>query len=172
MLPGHVIAAIESGLRGEPLVPAGTLATVTRSVPHGHVAAVWAQTRRLGLPALLGPTGRQRDLSMALIIARVVRPRSKLAITCWWAQTPTTTTNPVAPAVRSNQATRKASRHRDHTDQPVRSFRTLIDHLATLTRNDLQYGGPNGPIVPTLAVPTTQRRVFDLLDTTIPLNLT
>lgn len=31
---------------------------------------------------------------------------------------------------------------------------------------------PTGPLVPTLAVPTeTQRRVFELLDTTIPLNL-
>ena len=53
----------------------------------------------------------------------------------------------------------------------MRSFRILLDHLAILTRNNIQYG-TNGPIVPTLAVPTeTQRRVFELLDTTIPLNL-
>lgn len=51
----------------------------------------------------------------------------------------------------------------------MRSFRTLLDHLATLTRNDIQYGDP---IIPTLAVPTpTQRRVFELLNTPIPLNL-
>jgi hypothetical protein len=80
-------------------------------------------------------------------------------------------TDPVAPAERSAAAARKASRRKDHTNQPVRSFRTLLDHLATLTRNDIQYG-TGGPIVPTLAVPTeTQRRVFELLDTTIPLNL-
>jgi hypothetical protein len=82
-----------------------------------------------------------------------------------------TPTNPVAPAVRSAAATRKASRRKDDTDQPVRSFRTLLDHLGTLTRNDIQYG-PDGPVVPTLAVPTqTQRRAFELLDTAIPLNL-
>lgn len=82
-----------------------------------------------------------------------------------------TPTNPVAPAVRSAAATRKASRRKDDTDQPVRSFRTLLDHLGTLTRNDIQYG-PDGPIVPTLAVPTqTQRRAFELLNTAIPLNL-
>ena len=53
----------------------------------------------------------------------------------------------------------------------MRSFRTLLDHLATLTRNDIQYG-PDGPTVPTLAIPTpTQRRAFELLDTAIPLSL-
>jgi len=80
-------------------------------------------------------------------------------------------TDPVAPAERSAAAARKASRRTDHTGQPVRSFRTLLDHLATLTRNDIQYG-PDGPVVPTLAVPTeAQRQVFELLDTVIPLNL-
>ena len=86
-------------------------------------------------------------------------------------QHPPARTDPVAPAARSAAATRKASRRKDDTDQPVRSFRTLLDHLGTLTRNDIQYG-VDGPVVPTLAVPTeTQRRVFELLDTAIPLNL-
>ena len=84
---------------------------------------------------------------------------------------PPARTHPVAPAQRSAAATRKASRRKDDTDQPVRSFRTLLDHLGTLTRNDIQYG-LDGPVVPTLAVPTeTQRRAFELLDTAIPLNL-
>ena len=84
---------------------------------------------------------------------------------------PPTPTDPVAPAVRSTAAARKASRRKDHTDQPLRSFRTLLEHLATLTRNNLQYGA-DGPVVPTLAVPTqTQRRVFELLATVIPLTL-
>jgi hypothetical protein len=35
-------------------------------------------------------------------------------------------------------------------------------------RNDLQYGGPDGPIIPTLAAPTpTQRRAFELLNSPI-----
>ena len=40
---------------------------------------------RLGLPALLGPAGRQRDLALALIISRVVAPASKLSTCTWWA---------------------------------------------------------------------------------------
>ncbi|MDF3311556.1 IS1634 family transposase [Rhodococcus sp. T2V] len=86
-LPAHVIDWVEAGLKGQTLVPADTAATVIRSVPHGHVAAVWAQAKALGLPALLGPAGRMRDLAMALILARAVAPASKLATTTWWADT-------------------------------------------------------------------------------------
>ena len=97
--------------------------------------------------------------------------RRTLAPLTFTDQTPPARTDPVGPAQRSAAATRKATRRKDDTDQPVRSFRVLLDHLATLTRNDIQYG-PDGPVVPTLAVPTeTQRRVFELLDTVIPLNL-
>jgi hypothetical protein len=86
-LPDHVIDWIDAGLKGQQLVPAGEAVTITRSLPHGHVAAAHAMSRTLGLPALLGPPGRQRDLAMALIISRVVKPGSKLATLTWWADT-------------------------------------------------------------------------------------
>ena len=86
-LPAHVIDWVEAGLKGQSLVPAEQAATITRSVPHGHLAAVWAQAVALGLPALLGPAGRQRDLAMALVVSRVVHPGSKLATAAWWADT-------------------------------------------------------------------------------------
>src|SRR6476661_3239328 len=86
-LPEASIAAIEATLRGQTLVPAAEAATVLRSLPHGHVAAVWAQAKVLGLPAMLGPAGRMRDLATALILARAVAPASKLATTSWWADT-------------------------------------------------------------------------------------
>jgi hypothetical protein len=84
-LPGELIELIRRSMAGEAFVPAGQAATVTRSLPHGHVAAVWAQAKASGLPALLGPAGRDRDLALALIIARVIRPGSKLATAGWWA---------------------------------------------------------------------------------------
>ena len=97
--------------------------------------------------------------------------RRTLAPLTFTDETPPARTDPVAPAHRSTAATRKASHRKDQTNQPVRSFRALLDHLATLTRNNIQYGA-GGPVVPTLTVPTeTQRRVFELLHTTIPLNL-
>jgi len=83
-LPAEVIAAIEATLKGQALVPAETACTITRSLPHGHVAAVAAMAHRLGLPALLGPPCRSRDLAYALIISRVIRPKSKLSTLGWW----------------------------------------------------------------------------------------
>ncbi len=86
-LPDHVIDLIDAGLKGQQLVPADAAVTITRSVPHGHVAAVHAMAKKLGLPALLGPAGRQRDLALALIISRVTAPASKLSTLTWWADT-------------------------------------------------------------------------------------
>ena len=43
-------------------MPAAGAVAITRSVPHGHVAAVHAMAAQLGLPALLGPGGPPRDL--------------------------------------------------------------------------------------------------------------
>jgi hypothetical protein len=86
-LPADLIEMIRASLAGEAFVPAAAVATVARTRPHGHVAAVHAQAKALGLPALLGPAGRERDIALALIIARVCRPGSKLATTRWWADT-------------------------------------------------------------------------------------
>jgi len=86
-LPDHVIDLIDAGLKGQQLVPAARAVTITASLPHGHVAAAHAMAKKLGLPALLGPAGHQRDLALALIISRVVRPGSKLSTRAWWADT-------------------------------------------------------------------------------------
>src|SRR6266851_7905072 len=86
-LPDHVIDLIDAGLKGTPLVPASQAVTITSALPHGHVAAVYAMAVQLGLPALMGPAGPQRDLALALIVSRVVAPASKLATLTWWADT-------------------------------------------------------------------------------------
>lgn len=83
-LPAQVVDWIDAGLKGAQLVPAGAEFSIARSLPHGHVAAVSAMARQLGLPALLGSACRARDLVLALIISRVVRPASKLATAAWW----------------------------------------------------------------------------------------
>jgi hypothetical protein len=54
--------------------------TLTRSLPHGHVAAALGTARGIGLDRCLGPDGnRPRDLVLAMIVARILDPRSKLA---------------------------------------------------------------------------------------------
>jgi hypothetical protein len=86
-LPEATLEAVRVSLTGQALVVPGQDLEVTGSRPHGHVAAVHAQAKALGLPGLLGPAGRDRDIALALIIARVCRPGSKLATTRWWADT-------------------------------------------------------------------------------------
>jgi hypothetical protein len=86
-LPDHVIDLIDAGLKGQQMVSAAQAVTITGSVPHGHVAAVHAMAAKLGLPALLGPAGRHRDLALALVISRVAAPASKLSTLAWWADT-------------------------------------------------------------------------------------
>ena len=49
--------------------------------------------------------------------------------------------NPVAPAHRSASADAKASRKATASGEPARSFRDLLDHLATLTRQTITIGG-------------------------------
>jgi hypothetical protein len=65
----------------------------------------------------------------------------------------------------------KASRQRDEHGRPYHSFRGLLEHLATLTRNDLHFAGTT-TTVPMLAEPTSaQRQAFDLISVPIPLTL-
>jgi len=54
-LADHVIDLIGVGLKGQQLVLASDALTITRSLPHGHVAAAHAMARELGLPAALLP---------------------------------------------------------------------------------------------------------------------
>ena len=79
--------------------------------------------------------------------------------------------NPVAPARRSAAAQAKASGQHDPAGQPCRSFRGLLKHLATLTRNQVRFAGATAT-VPMLAEPTSaQREAFDLIGVPIPLTL-
>jgi len=52
---------------------------IVRSQPHGHIAALLGSLRKIGLDRCLGPPGPKRDLVVALIVARLAHPRSKLA---------------------------------------------------------------------------------------------
>ena len=78
--PEAKVEALARALKG--LLPAGLegMIEVTRSLPHGHVAAVLGTIRALGLEELTGPErSRQRDLVTAMITAAVIDGSSKLA---------------------------------------------------------------------------------------------
>jgi transposase len=79
--PTAHVEGLRGVLKGGAVIPAGREAfTVTRSLPHGHVAAALGTARKIGLDTILGPDGnRCRDLVLALLIGRILDPVSKLA---------------------------------------------------------------------------------------------
>ncbi len=79
----HKIEALRRALSGS-LPAAGSPLPdsfrIARSLPHGHVAAVLGCLRSLRLDSILDPTpSRQRELIIAMIVARIIEPASKLA---------------------------------------------------------------------------------------------
>jgi DDE family transposase len=78
--PAH-IEGLRGVLKGGTVIPPEHDAfTITRSLPHGHVAAALGMARKIGLDRILGPDGnRPRDLILALLIGRILDPVSKLA---------------------------------------------------------------------------------------------
>jgi hypothetical protein len=81
--PEAKVEALSRVLKGQP-PPAADLDgafEITRSLPHGHVAAVLGTARQLGLEELIDPVpSRHRDLVTAMTVAQVIAPDSKLAI--------------------------------------------------------------------------------------------
>jgi hypothetical protein len=76
--------------------------------------------------------------------------------------------SPVASAKVSAAAKAKAASRKTAAGHPVHSFRTLLQDLATLTRNTVRLG--DAPTVTMLATPTPlQQEVFDKLQ--VPLAL-
>ena len=78
--PPEKVALLRHVLRGDPLVPPADAVEILRTRPHGHVAAVLGTLRRLELDRCLDvQPSRLRDLSIAMIVARLLDPCSKLA---------------------------------------------------------------------------------------------
>ena len=80
-VPPPLVDAIRSFLQGGVVFASLDQAvTLQRSLPHGHVAALLGLATQLGLPRILHRTpGRQRNLALAALIARLIHPASKLA---------------------------------------------------------------------------------------------
>jgi hypothetical protein len=79
--PEHKVDKLQQALKGLPAAPDLAAAfEITRSLPHGHVAAVLGTARRLGIEELIDPApSHRRDLVLAMLVAQVIDPGSKLA---------------------------------------------------------------------------------------------
>jgi len=79
--PSELVEGLRTLLKGGIATPADQQSIIVRrALPHGHVAAVLGTLRDIGLDRILGPAGnRPRDLVIAMIVARLIAPASKLA---------------------------------------------------------------------------------------------
>ena len=79
--PGEIVEGLRTLLKGGKVAPADQESIIVRrALPHGHVAAVLGTLRNIGLDRMLGPPrNRCRDLVIAMIVARLIAPASKLA---------------------------------------------------------------------------------------------
>ena len=79
------VEAMRAVLRGEELRPVAQCFEITASRSHGHVQAILVAMQRLGFAALIASKpGRERDLVLAMVAARIVAPQTKLATSRWW----------------------------------------------------------------------------------------
>jgi transposase len=78
--PAEQIESLRRVLKGETFPSDGGRLDIRRSLPHGHVAAVVGTMRKLGFPQLIDATrSGNRELSLAMMAARILDPQSKLA---------------------------------------------------------------------------------------------
>jgi transposase len=87
-LEDWMIDGLRAMLAGRRLVDLDSEFEITRSLPHGHVAAVLGVLAELDLERLLSRERcRERDLCVAMIVQQVLKPGSKLAHTRRYAKT-------------------------------------------------------------------------------------
>ncbi len=88
-LPPQSIDILRRSLKGENLVSTDAFEIIEDGSPsHGHVDAVLTAMKRLDFSRLIcSRRSRRRDLVVAMVVARILEPKSKLATTLWWADT-------------------------------------------------------------------------------------
>ena len=89
-LPPRTIETLRRSLKGENLVSIEKSFEIVQngSPAHGHVEAVMTAMRRLGFSRLVcSRSSRQRNLVIAMVVARILEPKSKLETTRWWSDT-------------------------------------------------------------------------------------
>jgi len=84
-LPMDQVQLFRQVLKGEQLISVDALFDVSSSQHHGHIQAVRTAMKRLRFDNLIASRcTRERDLVVAMVVARILEPESKLATTRWW----------------------------------------------------------------------------------------
>jgi transposase len=78
--PTDLVATLQAVLKGATVIENEDDFEIQRTLPHGHVAAALGVLQDIGLDRIIySRRSAQRDLAIAMTIARIIDPRSKLA---------------------------------------------------------------------------------------------
>ncbi len=87
-LPQEQIEALRLVFKGKRIAEVDQLFEKLESKLHGHVHAVLSVVGKLGVDKLISfKPCHERDVIIAVIVARICQPDSKLAMTRWWKDT-------------------------------------------------------------------------------------
>ena len=87
-LPAEAISLLKRFLAGERFISTTEAFSCVHSWHHGHIQAVREAMKRLGFDRLISSRScPERDRVLAMVIARILAPESKLATTRWWETT-------------------------------------------------------------------------------------
>lgn len=149
-LPDHAVETLRASLKGQQWVDPTQAWVITRSLLHGHIRAVESVAAGIGFQRLLGKPSRHRDIIMALLVARICAPSSKLATLSWLADTSlndrlgNVTTDEVYAAMDwlgDQQPTIEKKLARDHLNNPANPVKMALCDLSsswvTGTKNPL-----------------------------------
>jgi transposase len=126
--PTAQLDALRRVLKGESLVSPSDAFQIQRSAPHGHVAAALGTLRRFGLePILFRSRSPERDLVVAMIVARILEPSSKLATARGFH--PDTATSSLAAVLDLDQAVEETQLYRS-LDWLLQRQRSIENALA------------------------------------------
>ena len=150
-LPTKAIDALKQVLKGKQMVSTDDVFEIVEdgSRAHGNAEAVLIAMRRLGFSELLNSRpSRQRDLVVAMVAARILKPQSKLATTRWWSSTTLTETLGVDQADEDElyEAMDWLLEHQDHIEQKLAARHLADGSLALYDLTSSYFEGTTCPL--------------------------
>jgi transposase len=150
-LPTEAIEALKQVLKGKQMVSTDDVFEIVEdgSRAHGNAEAVLIAMRRLGLSGLINSRpSRERDLVVAMVAARILKPQSKLATTRWWSSTTLTESLGVNQADEDElyEAMDWLLEHQAHIEQKLAARHLAAGSLALYDLTSSYFEGTTCPL--------------------------
>ena len=150
-LPAEAIAVLRQVLKGKQMVSTDEAFEIVEdgSRAHGNAEAVLIAMRQLGFSGLINSRpSRQRDLVVAMVAARILKPQSKLATTRWWSSTTLTEMLGVAQATEDElyEAMDWLLEHQAHIEKKLAARHLADGSLALYDLTSSYFEGVTCPL--------------------------